>query len=177
MIEPIRVWEEEAEDHREAGRGADLQDEFDGQQADDAEGDGAGGEEDAEEVEEARPDDGDLGRQGMGVDDGGDRVGGVVEAVHELEAERDDQRHEQQQVGQPGRGPGAGGVDVRPDRVADVPETEDQHREEGGPRPPVDAAREVRPRDGRRRRRACEDGAAHGRAPARCNRPCHRRTP
>ena len=54
------------------------------------------GEQHAEEIEEARPDHGEFGRQRVGVDDGRDRVGGVVEAVDELEAERDQQRDEQQ---------------------------------------------------------------------------------
>ena len=46
----------------------------------------------AEEIEAARPDDRDLGRHRVGVDDRRDGIGGVVEAVDELEAERDQQR-------------------------------------------------------------------------------------
>ena len=36
--------DQQGEDHREAGAGADLEDELDGQQVDDGEGDGAGAE-------------------------------------------------------------------------------------------------------------------------------------
>ena len=57
----------------------------------------------AEEIEEARPDHGEFGRQRVGVDHGRDRVGGVVEAVDELEAERDQQRHAQEDIGQASR--------------------------------------------------------------------------
>ena len=79
--------------------GADLQDQFDRQQRDDAEGDGAGGGQNAEEVEEARPDHGELRRQRVGVDDRRDRVGGVVETVDELEAEGDHQGDAEEQEG------------------------------------------------------------------------------
>ena len=70
MIEPINVCDDEAgmpsapraevpddggdeqrEDHGEAGAGADLQDQLDRQQRDDAEGDGAGRHHHAEEIE------------------------------------------------------------------------------------------------------------------------------
>ena len=80
MIEPISVCErgrrqaeppgaevpddggdQQREDHGEAGLRADLQDQFDRQQRDDAEGDGAGRQQNAKEVEEAGPDDGDIG--------------------------------------------------------------------------------------------------------------------
>ena len=90
--------DQQREHHREAGVRADLQDQFDRQQRDDAEGDRAGRGQHAEEVEEARPDHREVGHQRMGVDDGRDRVGGVVEAVDEFEAERDQQRHGEQQV-------------------------------------------------------------------------------
>jgi hypothetical protein len=71
MIEPMRVWEEEAgrPSHQvlrfrmmaairsantwQAGAGAHLQDEFHRQQRDDAERDGAAGEQHAEEIERA----------------------------------------------------------------------------------------------------------------------------
>ena len=92
--------DQQREDHGEARAAADLQDQLDRQQRDDAEGDRAGRGEHAQEVERARPDDGHLGRQRMGVDDGGDGVGGVVEAVHELEAQRDQQGNEQHHEGQ-----------------------------------------------------------------------------
>jgi hypothetical protein len=64
-----------------------VNDEFDGEKCDDAEGDSAAGDEHSREVTEAGPDDGDRGFQGMGVNDGRDGVGGVVEAVDEFETE------------------------------------------------------------------------------------------
>ena len=78
---------------------ADLQDQFDRQQRDDAERDRARGHENAEEIEEARPEHGDVCRQRVRVDHGRDGVGSVVEAVDEFEAERDQQRHAQEQEG------------------------------------------------------------------------------
>ena len=66
----------------------------------------------AEQVEAARPDHGDLRRQRVGVDDGRDRVGGVVEAVDELEAERDQHRHAEQQERHDRRRAAAGVGDV-----------------------------------------------------------------
>ena len=89
MIEPIRVCELDAgrpRYHGEAGGAADLQDELDRQHRDDAEGDGAAREHDAEEIKEPRPYDRDMGGHRMGVDHGRDRVRRVVEAVDELEA-------------------------------------------------------------------------------------------
>ena len=55
---------------------------------------------------DAGPDDGDVGLERVGVDDGGDGVGGVVEAVDELEAESDEQGDAEENVGEDG-----GGVD------------------------------------------------------------------
>ena len=111
MIEPISVCDDDAgkpeppgaeipddrrdqqrEDHGEAGAAADLQDQLDRQQRDDAERDRAAREQHAEEVEHARPDDREVRRQRVRVDDSGDGIGGVVEAIDELEAERDQQR-------------------------------------------------------------------------------------
>ena len=89
--------DQQREHHGEAGARADLQDQLDRQQRDDAEGDRAGRGEHAEQVPAARPDDGDLRLERVGVDDGRHRVGGVVEAVDELEAERDQHRHAEQQ--------------------------------------------------------------------------------
>jgi hypothetical protein len=92
--------DEQGEDHREAGAGADLEDELDGQQVDDGVGDGAGAEQHADEVHDAGVDDGDVRLERVGVDAGGDGVGGVVEAVDELEAERDEERDAQQDEGE-----------------------------------------------------------------------------
>ncbi|MGY4361614.1 hypothetical protein ACVW0J_008107 [Bradyrhizobium sp. i1.7.7] len=154
MIEPISVCEEEAgrpkyqvpqvpddrgdqecEHHGEAGAGADLEDQLDRQQRDDAERDRAGGQQHAEEVEEARPHHREFSRQRMGVDHGRHRVGGVVEAVDEFEAERDQQRDEQEDVGQEGRHLRAGRVDVDIDAVGNEQQAcgkdaeEQDHRE------------------------------------------------
>ena len=89
-------FDKQREDHREAGAAADLQDQFDRQQRNDAEGDAARGHQDADEIPDARPDDRDVRLQRVGIDHGGDRVGRVVEAVDELEAQRDQQRDPQQ---------------------------------------------------------------------------------
>ncbi len=67
---------------------ADVHHEFDRQQGDDAERDRAAREQHADEVPAARPDDRDRRPQGVGVDDGGDRVRRVVKPVHAFEAER-----------------------------------------------------------------------------------------
>ena len=48
----------------------------------------------------ARPDDGDVRLERVGVDDGGDGVGRVVEAVDELEPQRDEERDAEQDVRQ-----------------------------------------------------------------------------
>ena len=85
MIEPISVCEledgqaeipgaeipddrrdEQRENHGEAGAAADLQNELDRQQRDDAEGDRAARDQNAEKVEGARPDHGDIGRSASG---------------------------------------------------------------------------------------------------------------
>src|SRR5205814_4099315 len=91
-----------ARTHREAGRGVDLQDQFDRQQRDDAESDRTAGHENPEKVEQARPDDGEIWRQRVGVDHRRNRIGGVVKSVDELEAERDQQGTPEQDVGQNG---------------------------------------------------------------------------
>ena len=115
--------DQQGEDHGEAGAGADIQDELDRQQRDDAEGDRARGKQHAEEVEESGPDHCDLRRHGMGIDHGRDRIGGVVEAVDEFEGERDQQSDAEQDEGQPGRRRHPGAADVlveRPDGVGEA---------------------------------------------------------
>ncbi len=144
---------QQREHHGEAGAASDLQDQFHRQQRDDAEGDRAGREQHAEEIEEARPHHGEFRRQRMGVDHGRDRVGGVVETVDEFEAERDQERHEQQDVGQEGGDPHAGGVDVGVDAVGDEQQSggEDAEEQDHGQR--IETLVQVRPGgrlDGRR---------------------------
>ena len=95
--------DQQRKDHRKAGVAADLQDQFDGQERDDAEGDGARGRQNAEQVERSRPDHGEVCRQRPRIDDGRYRVRSVVKAVDELEAERDQKRDEQQQEGRVAR--------------------------------------------------------------------------
>src|SRR5262249_31355436 len=79
---------------------ADLQDEFDGQERDDAEGDRAGGSDDAEKVPEAAPGDRDVGIKRVSINNRGHGVGGVMEAVHEFESESDEQSDAEQNVRQ-----------------------------------------------------------------------------
>ena len=81
--------DEQGEDHGEAGAGGDLEDELDREQRDDGKGDRARARDDADEVPDAGPGDGDMRLKRVGVDDGGDGVGCVVEAVDELKAESD----------------------------------------------------------------------------------------
>ena len=90
---------QQRKDHGKAGAGADLENEFDGQQRDDRKSDRAGGGEHAGQIAHSRPDHGDVGFERMGVDDRSHGVGGVVEAVDELEAEGDQQCQGQQQIG------------------------------------------------------------------------------
>ncbi len=79
-----------------------MQDQFHRQQGNDAECHRTAGKHHSEEIEKARPDHGKAGRQGVGVDHGGDCVGRVMKAVDELEAQGDQQRYAQQHE----RGPG-----------------------------------------------------------------------
>ncbi len=79
----------------------DLQDELNRKQRDDAESHRARGQDDAEKIEEARPDDGNVCRHRMRVDHGRHRIGGVMEAVYELEAEGYQQSNAEQCEGQP----------------------------------------------------------------------------
>ena len=123
---------------------ADLKDEFDRQQRDDAEGDRAGRSEHAEEVPAARPHDSDLGRQRVGVDDGGDGVGGVVEAVDEFEAERDQQRDAEQKERQDRRRPAAGRRNVRADRIGHIEQAERQDSKDAERKTRIDWLIEVR---------------------------------
>ncbi len=114
-----------------------------GSNASDAVGDRAAGEQHAEEVEAARPDDGQVCRHRMGVDDRRDRVRGVVKPVHELEAERDQQRHAQQHEGQHGRGAHAAPRHVDVEAIGDEKQPESQDSPEDERRPQVEAAIEL----------------------------------
>lgn len=57
----------------------------------------------AEEVARARPTDSEVRRQGVGIDDGRDRVRSVMKAIHKLESEREQQSDGEQEVGKYGR--------------------------------------------------------------------------
>jgi hypothetical protein len=118
--------DEESKDHRETGAGADLEDELDGQKADDGIGDCAGRQHDAEEVETAGVDNGDVGFERVGVDAGGDGVGGVVEAIDELEPEGDEESDAEQDEGEDGGGVDDGEVGTEVSRDVD-----DAHDEQG----------------------------------------------
>jgi hypothetical protein len=102
---PDNRGDQQREYHREAGAAADLQDQLDRQQLQDAERNRAGGSQDTEEVPGAGPDHRDIRRQRMRVDDGCHCVRGVVKAVDELEAEGDQQCYAKQQVWQDRRFP------------------------------------------------------------------------
>ena len=97
------------ENHRVACAAAYLQDQFHGQQGNNAVSHRAGRRQHAQQVEQPGPDHREIGRQAVSIDDGGNRVGGVVKAVHELEAQGNQQRQAQQQErtnsqrGRPGR--------------------------------------------------------------------------
>src|SRR5579862_9699703 len=93
---------QQGEDHSEASAGANLQDQFNREEGDDAESDGAGGGDHSSEIPEAGPDDGNLRLHRVGVDDGGDGVGGVVESVDELKGQGDQERGAEENV-RPGR--------------------------------------------------------------------------
>ena len=85
-----------------------MQNQFHGQQRDDAEGHRAAGGQHAEEIPHAGPDHSDVRLHGVRVDDGGDGVGGIVEAVHEFESQGGEESDAEERVGQP-----ACGVDTR----------------------------------------------------------------
>ena len=136
--------DEQREHHRVAGGRADLENELDRQQRHDAEGDGAGRGQHAEEVPAARPHDRDLGRQGVGIDDGRDGVGGVVEAVDEFEAERDQQRDAEQEERQDRRRSAAGRRNVRSDRIGHVEQAEREDGEDAQRKPEIDRMIEMR---------------------------------
>ena len=90
---------EQREHHRQAAAGLDVDQQVDRQQVNDAEGHADAAGMDADEVPEARPDDGRRRLQALGVDHRGHGVGRVVEAVDALESEGDHQRrHEQCQL-------------------------------------------------------------------------------
>ena len=131
MIEPISVCELEAGSPRyqvprfqmiapmrsaktiaKPGARADLQDQLDRQQRDDAVGDGAARGHDPEKVEEPGPDDRQVRRQRVRVDHRRHRVRGVVKPVDELESERDEQRDPEQHERQPRGRSHAGLADV-----------------------------------------------------------------
>ena len=90
--------DEQGEDHGESCAGADLEDEFDGQQRDDGIGNGARGEQHAGQVADSGPHDCNVRIERVGVDDRGHGVCSVVESVHELEAEGNEQRQSQQYI-------------------------------------------------------------------------------
>jgi hypothetical protein len=138
MIDPINVCEldagspryqvprfpddsrnQQCENHRKAGGTPDLQDQLDRQQRNDAECNSAAGEQNTEEIERARPHDGDLRRHRVCVDDRRHGVGRVVKSVDELETEGDQQRYEEQQVWQKRRGLGAACGDIGIEAVRD----------------------------------------------------------
>ena len=79
-----------------------MQNQFHGQQGDDAERHRATRQQHPEEVEEPGPGHREIRRHRVGVNHRGHGVGGVVETVDELKAQGDQQRHAQQQKRRPG---------------------------------------------------------------------------
>src|SRR5919204_2943746 len=98
--------------HAGAGTAAHLQDQLYGQQGNYAERDGAARQQNAEKIKKAGPNDSELCRQGVRIDDRCDRVCRVVKAVDELEAEGDQQCDKEQQVWQKGRDSRAARTDI-----------------------------------------------------------------
>ncbi len=141
---PDHRGDEQREHHGETGAGADLENEFDRQQRNDAEGDGATRGEHAEEVPAARPDDRGLGRQGVGIDDGRDGVRCIVESVDEFEGERDQHRHAEQEERHDRRRPAARLRNVPVDRKGHIEQASGEHREEDQHEPDVDGSIEMR---------------------------------
>ena len=163
MIEPIRVCEldagspndqvprfqmiaaiRSAKTMAKPALAADLQDQLDGKQRNDAEGDRARGGENAGEVAHAGPDHRDVRRQRARVDDGRHGVRGIVEAVDEFEAERDQQRDEEEQERQVVRDLCAGLIDVGIDAVGNEQQDGRNDAAENNAGYRVDGAAEVR---------------------------------
>ncbi len=155
MIEPIRVWELDAgrPNHqvlrfqimaaisraKTMAKPAPLptcRTSSTGSSESDRESNRAGRGKHADQVPHARPDDGDVRLQGVGIDDRGDGVGGVVEAVDELESEGDEQRDSQQDIGPDGGEVGSSEILAqlvrRVDRARDQCQPEDGHADLAG---------------------------------------------
>src|SRR5215469_9561600 len=77
--------DQQGENHRIPASAANLEDEFDRQQGDDAVGHGAGGNYHPQKIEEAGPYDRRYWRKTVGINDRCNRVCGVVETIYELE--------------------------------------------------------------------------------------------
>ena len=106
------------------------------------------------------PDHGELGRQGVGVDDGRDRVGGVVEAVDEFEAERDQERDAEQEERHDRRRTAAEVGDVGADRIGHVEQPAGEHGENAEHEP--DIHRMIEMRFSRHGGRSCPGGRQIG---------------
>src|ERR1700730_12735620 len=116
ITEPISVWEldegipsaevpddrgdQQREHHREALRCADAQNQLHRQQLQDAERNRAARHQHAEKIPCARPDDREIRRERMRIDDGGDGIGRIVETIYEFEPKRDHQCNAEQDVRQ-----------------------------------------------------------------------------
>ena len=85
-----------------------------------------------------------LRREGVRVDDGGDRIGGVVEAVDEFETERDQKRDSEQHERKDRRRSSTGHGDVRAYRIGHVEKTAGQHGENPERKPDVHRVIEMR---------------------------------
>ena len=81
---PDNRCDQQSEDHGKTRFAANLQNQFDRQQRDDAESDRAAGGQDAEEIPHSGPNHCDVRFESMGVNYGGDGVGRVVKTVYEF---------------------------------------------------------------------------------------------
>jgi hypothetical protein len=104
---------EQRKHHRGPRARADLQNELNRHERNNAEGGGAARGEHPEQVPASRPDNHGLSRQRVGVDDGGDRVRGIVETIDEFKAQHDQHRDAEQQERQ---------IIVGPARVSEMSE-------------------------------------------------------
>jgi hypothetical protein len=152
--------DQQREYHREARARADLQDQLDREQRDHTEGYGSAGEQHTDEVERARVHHRDVRRQGMGIDDRGDRVGGIVKAVDELECKRDKERHAKEEIGKDRRGAHSHTADIADQAVARIADPDEHESEEEQLR--AEARLAIEERAGCGRRGEYVGGGAHG---------------
>ena len=120
--------DEHCEDHRKSSFGADLQDQLDGQQRNNAEGNRAGGQQNPEEIEEPRPDHGDGRRERVRIDHRRDGIGRIMKAVDEFKPKCDQQSDAEQKERQDARDRGSRRRDV----LINIPGCEEEPKSHDG---------------------------------------------